>query len=287
MPRPRVISPAKMRRPRVPNGAVMTLQARLHQRIDRMRAFVRTRIVDEWAQNSRAHGPQANPLFHGPRAERIDATRSSWVEERLREMQRELEDDDVTPTIDLVARRVERRNREDFARLVPVSFRRDPELHHLLDGFRESSLARVRSLDADAIDELRDILEEAEREGWRVESLAAELEDRLGVSESRADTIARTQTLQFNAQITRARQTASGIKSFIWRTSGDERVRESHDEIDGEQFDWDDLPSVDGEHVAPGEAINCRCTAEPVLPDLEDAEDESAVGAEDLPLAAE
>lgn len=292
MPRPRVIHPAKSRRPRTPDAAAMTLASRLHARIDRVRAFVRTRIVDEWGTNARAHGPQPNPRHHGPTSsqpeERTDASRSSWVEERLRALAAEQREDDPTATIELVASRVVKKNGEELKRLIPISLRKDPHLAPLLDGFRADSLRRIRSLDEDQVDELREVLEEAEREGWLHEDLADAIEQRLEVSESRADTIARTQTLQFNAAVTKERHRACGIERFIWSTSGDERVRESHEELDGEEFAYDDLPEVDGEHVMPGEPINCWCVSIPVLPLIEDLEDdEAAVGAEDLPIAAE
>ena len=48
--------------------------------------------------------------------------------------------------------------------------------------------------------------------------------------------------------------------SYIWRTQGDGKVRPSHAERDGQTFSWDDPP--EGGH--PGEAQNCRCTAEDV-----------------------
>jgi len=45
---------------------------------------------------------------------------------------------------------------------------------------------------------------------------------------------------------------------YIWHTMGDGRVRSSHADRDGKAFSWDNPP--DGGH--PGEAYNCRCTAE-------------------------
>jgi len=47
---------------------------------------------------------------------------------------------------------------------------------------------------------------------------------------------------------------------YIWHTAGDDKVRESHAARDGETFSWDSPP--EGGH--PGEAENCRCTAEDV-----------------------
>ena len=48
--------------------------------------------------------------------------------------------------------------------------------------------------------------------------------------------------------------------TYIWRTVGDNRVRSEHAVRDGKTFSWDNPP--DGGH--PGEAPNCRCTAEDV-----------------------
>ena len=50
---------------------------------------------------------------------------------------------------------------------------------------------------------------------------------------------------------------------YIWRTVGDDKVREAHAERDGCIFSWDDAP--EGGH--PGEDYNCRCTAEPFKPE--------------------
>lgn len=46
--------------------------------------------------------------------------------------------------------------------------------------------------------------------------------------------------------------------SYIWRTTGDGKVRSLHAERDGKTFSWDHPP--EGGH--PGEAYNCRCRAE-------------------------
>ena len=108
---------------------------------------------------------------------------------------------------------------------------------------------------------------EALRNGERAEDIAADYVSRYGVSESRALLIARDQIGKLNGQLNRARQDALGVKRFTWRTVGDERVRDEHDELDGKVFDWDDPP---GEGF-PGDPINCRCGAEPILSDVYEA----------------
>lgn len=105
------------------------------------------------------------------------------------------------------------------------------------------------------------------RTGARHEELAAVLEDDFGWAKNKAALVARDQTLSFFADLNKARQTDLGIKRFIWRTSGDDRVRDQHAERDGEVYTWEDGTGEKGD-AFPGEAINCRCTAEPVVDDL-------------------
>jgi SPP1 gp7 family putative phage head morphogenesis protein len=93
---------------------------------------------------------------------------------------------------------------------------------------------------------------------------------RFDVTKSHADLIARDQVTKLNADMTRMRHKAAGIKRFRWSTSRDERVRESHAALDGEEFSYDDLPEVDGEKVMPGEPVCCRCVAIAIVDWLED-----------------
>jgi SPP1 gp7 family putative phage head morphogenesis protein len=70
---------------------------------------------------------------------------------------------------------------------------------------------------------------------------------------------------KLNGKLTESRQRDIGVEGYIWRTVGDERVRETHESVDGDYYSWDNPPSeTDGN--APGEDYQCRCWAEPVLP---------------------
>lgn len=98
------------------------------------------------------------------------------------------------------------------------------------------------------------------------------------VSESRATLLARDQIGKLVGQITRERHEDLGVKEYIWRTARDERVvgnpaglypkgsqlHQNHWEREGKKFKYDDPPE-DGN---PGEPIQCRCYAEPVIPGL-------------------
>ena len=81
-------------------------------------------------------------------------------------------------------------------------------------------------------------------------------------TKKRAKLIARDQTQKVNAAVTQGRQSNLGVTEYIWRTSSDERVRESHKSKNGKRFRWDSPPADTGH---PGQDIQCRCVAEPVI----------------------
>ncbi len=144
-----------------------------------------------------------------------------------------------------------------------------PAVAARIQRFIESNVKEVTTVAASQLDELQALADEAWTSGKHADELAEIIEKRFALSAAQADVIARDQILTLNAQITQARHQAAGIERFVWSTSGDARVRESHAELDGKEFAYDDPPIVDGEPTLPGEAILCRCVAIPVVPELE------------------
>lgn len=167
----------------------------------------------------------------------------------------------------IVSDRVERFGTGPIERLARVNTLALAAVRDQVTAMREEVLDRISSLPDDVADSLGPLIDEATSKGLRVEELAKQIEERAEVSRSRAMLIARDQTLTLNAKVTEARQRALGVRQFKWRTSRDQRVRESHAEMEDVVCSWDDLPIVDGEETAPGESIQCRCTAEAVIPD--------------------
>lgn len=93
------------------------------------------------------------------------------------------------------------------------------------------------------------------------------IKDRLNQIESTHDRyrpklIARDQMSKFTGELNKLRQEDLGIKSYVWRTSKDGAVRDSHRANDGKEFTWASSPPGTGH---PGEDINCRCVADPVF----------------------
>ncbi len=136
----------------------------------------------------------------------------------------------------------------------------------LMDGWLAANVDLITSIDTRFFADVRDTVEEAVRSGVTTDRLAEDIEARFGVSDSRARLIARDQVAKLNADITQNRQASLGVKEYIWSTSGDGRVRESHQEMDGQVCSYDSPPLVDGENVNPGQAVSCRCVALAILP---------------------
>lgn len=115
--------------------------------------------------------------------------------------------------------------------------------------------------------------------GRHISAIAEDLVDIGGMSERKAQFIARDQLGKTYGDLTKKRQENLGIRRFKWLTSHDERVRETHDALDGHIYDWDTGaigPEVasEVEGLVPGEDYNCRCTSSMVMEDLEALFDE-------------
>lgn len=82
-----------------------------------------------------------------------------------------------------------------------------------------------------------------------------------GTEQRRARVIARDQSQKFAKSVDTARQKKVGVKRFKWVSVADERVRDKHDDYNGKVFEYANPPN--GE--LPGNAVECRCHAEPDL----------------------
>lgn len=87
----------------------------------------------------------------------------------------------------------------------------------------------------------------------------------LGITKRRAKLIARDQTAKLNGQINESRQKDLGITDYVWRSSEDARVRTLHRQLNGKTFSWKDPSKRPPDGLDPGQPINCRCIAQPVV----------------------
>lgn len=156
-----------------------------------------------------------------------------------------------------------------------------------LQAFTIQNVELIHKLTDDLASDVGTIVNSGFRAGKRHETIRNEL---LGTNlegldhvpalrkvENRAKLIARDQVAKLNSELNHLRQEQVGLELYVWRTSLDERVRASHDLLDGMYCKWDDaiVYSQDGVnwkprtssmfHGHPGEDYQCRCVAEPVF----------------------
>jgi SPP1 gp7 family putative phage head morphogenesis protein len=146
----------------------------------------------------------------------------------------------------------------------------------VLSSAMKENVQLIKSIPSQLLDETEELISEHLADGARVETIANALQSRFEIAQRRAETIARTESSKLAAQLTEQRATSVGIDYYIWSTSLDARVRDSHKAMEGTHQRFDDPPTPPGEDEAvnPGEAFNCRCTA---LPDVTGLLDELGV----------
>lgn len=105
--------------------------------------------------------------------------------------------------------------------------------------------------------------------GTGAKTLFDEIQHTGQVTKSRAELIAVDQTRKVTSAMNTERMKAAGLRKFEWiHSGGGAEPRPLHVRYDGQTFDLDDPPIIDertGERGMPGQSINCRCKARPVV----------------------
>ena len=126
----------------------------------------------------------------------------------------------------------------------------------------------ITTLPLDAGIRAQKLAREAFLGGRRADEVARELSRSEGISARHGMLIARTEVAKANATFTQARAEYAELTHYIWRTLDDMQVRPAHREMANRVFRFDAPPEVEGEGAhGPGEIWNCRCYAEPIVPE--------------------
>ena len=101
------------------------------------------------------------------------------------------------------------------------------------------------------------------------------------LSDKHCKLLARDQMGKLNGQITEAQMTEVGLDMYVWSTSYDDRVRNSHAVMEGLLCRWDDASVCSYDNgktwvsrpsgaidLHPGQDIQCRCVALAFYPEL-------------------
>lgn len=154
----------------------------------------------------------------------------------------------------------------------PLQF--EPELSGFLEVAGDQNVNKIVSLNSSYFDSIREMTNQALRKGTSVKELTDDIIALTDTTKSRAKLIAIDQVQKLNADLESRRQQNNHITRYIWRTRRNARVRKEHVDLEGAVFDWN-FPPVTvltgkraGERNHPGQDINCKCWAEPVIEDL-------------------
>lgn len=132
----------------------------------------------------------------------------------------------------------------------------------------------IKSMPKSIREEITEHIAKETLKGRRSEYIIEDLKEKFPtMSESKAKVIARTEVSKTSTALTKARCDNMGINWYIWRTSEDQRVRDSHSDMDDVLICWDNPPNPEklskvksrlGYYHA-GCCPNCRCYPEPVV----------------------
>jgi SPP1 gp7 family putative phage head morphogenesis protein len=131
----------------------------------------------------------------------------------------------------------------------------------------DEQVTLITSIPRKAAERAHELVLEGLEGSKRAKEVAQEIMRTTEVTKSRALLIARTETSRTATVLMQARAESVGSAAYIWRTSMDSAVRESHRKMEGKPVRWENPPTLDGMIGHAGEFPNCRCYCEPIITD--------------------
>ena len=147
----------------------------------------------------------------------------------------------------------------------------EPNLEPVFQAFVAENVDLIKSLNGEVLDKSTKIIKTGVTQGLSRNEISVQLQGLVGLGTRRANLIARDQVGKFYGQLTKQRHKETGIEKFVWTTSNDDKVRDEHAELEGQEFTWE--KGADG--IYPGSEIQCRCVAQAVLTDIIDEYEEA------------
>lgn len=150
-----------------------------------------------------------------------------------------------------------------------VRFEDTPDVMDSLQAVVNENVSLIRSIPSRFLDNVESLVMQSVARGRDLGTLTKQIEEQYGVTRRRAALIARDQNNKATSAMASARQQSLGITHGIWKHShAGKEPRPSHVAADGVKFELSKGLYLEGEWVLPGEAINCRCTWQPIIPGL-------------------
>ena len=135
-------------------------------------------------------------------------------------------------------------------------------LEDILVATTRENVSLIRSIPEEYFKKIETIVFTGTTQGSTAGSMISQIVKTGKTTQNRAKLIARDQSSKLNSALSQQRQQNLGVEEYVWRTAGDERVRDSHKANNGKVFRWDNPPKATGH---PGQDIQCRCVAQPII----------------------
>ncbi len=135
-------------------------------------------------------------------------------------------------------------------------------LENILYATTRENVALIKTIPEEYFKKIEGAVFRGTTQGRTASSMIQQIQEIGKVTENRARVIARDQSSKLNSALNQQRSQNLGVEEYVWRTAGDERVRDSHKSKNGKVFRWDDPPKDTGH---PGQDIQCRCVAQAII----------------------
>jgi SPP1 gp7 family putative phage head morphogenesis protein len=190
---------------------------------------------------------------------------------------------DLFKKIRIVLEDLNKKNLKNFSYNFFNSTKRKPQeskkkTSDLVKDIAKDNAKKITTLAVEYIDQVDAIIVDGFREGRENKTIIEEVKKKIvDVSDSKkanAKLIATDQIQKLNGELDKIRQKANGSTRYIWRTRGNEAVRDDHKRLEGAIFEWGKPPITvtsgkrSGERNEPAQDINCKCYAEFIVEDI-------------------
>lgn len=156
---------------------------------------------------------------------------------------------------------------------VTVRFKLTGAARDAYDAVRAENVGLIRSIAEQHLGQVETLVMQSVSQGRDLGTLTKALQKNYGVTKRRASLIARDQNNKATAAITRARHLELGITQAKWlHSAGGKHPRPEHVAFSGRVYDiatGHDFGDGEGP-VLPGQAVNCRCVAVPIIDGFDD-----------------